>query len=101
MYRDEFPITKSYVFFNHAGVAPVPLRAKKAVEKFIKEALEVGLGNYTGWMDRVEEIRRSCAKLINAQKEEIAFIKNTSHGLSLVAEGIEWKEGDNLLVYEK
>lgn len=101
MYRDEFPITKNYVFFNHAGVAPVPLRTKNAVEKFIKEALEVGLGNYTGWMDRVEEIRRSCAKLINAQKEEIAFIKNTSHGLSLVAEGIEWKEGDNLLVYEK
>jgi selenocysteine lyase/cysteine desulfurase len=101
MYRDEFPITKNYVFFNHAGVAPVPLRTKNAVEKFIKEALEVGLGNYTGWMDRVEAIRRSCAKLINAQKEEIAFIKNTSHGLSLVAEGIEWKEGDNLLVYEK
>jgi selenocysteine lyase/cysteine desulfurase len=101
MYRDEFPITKSYVYLDHAGVAPVPLRVEKVVERFIKEASEAGLANYRSWMDRVEEIRRNCAKLINADVEEIAFVKNTSHGLSIVAEGLDWQKGDNLLVYEK
>ena len=101
MYRDEFPITKSHVFLDHAGVAPASLRVKKVVERFITEAAEAGLGNYRPWMDRVEEIRRNCAKLINADIEEIAFIKNTSHGLSIVAEGFDWKKGDNLLLYEK
>jgi selenocysteine lyase/cysteine desulfurase len=100
-YRDEFPITKSYVYLDHAGVAPVSIRVKEAVEKFMKEATESAMFNYADWMNRVEEIRRSCAKLIGAEPEEVAFVKNTSHGISIVAEGINWKEGDNLIVYEK
>jgi selenocysteine lyase/cysteine desulfurase len=101
MYRSEFPITKHYVFLDHAGVAPISMRVKKAVERFTIEALEVGLSNYKLWMDRVEEIRSNCAKLINADRDEIAFTKNTSHGLSIVTEGLDWKKGENLLVCEK
>jgi len=52
-------------------------------------------------MDRVEEVRRSCAILTGAEPEEIAFVKNTSQGISIVAEGLDWKEGDNLLICEK
>jgi len=101
MYRDEFPITKSYIYLDHAGVAPVSQKVKRVVESFIIEASEVGLSNYRSWMDRVEEIRRNCARLISADKEEIAFVRSTSHGLSIVAEGFDFKEGDNLLVCEK
>jgi selenocysteine lyase/cysteine desulfurase len=101
MYRNEFPITKDYIFLDHAGVAPVSMRVKKAVERFTTEALEVGLSNYRLWVDKVERTRSDCAKLINASKDEIAFTKNTSHGLSIVAEGLDWKEGENLLVCEK
>jgi selenocysteine lyase/cysteine desulfurase len=101
IYRDEFPVTKDYVYLDHAGVAPVSLRGKRAVEKFLSEATERGLFNYKQWMDRVEEVRRSCAILTGAEPEEIAFVKNTSQGISIVAEGLDWNEGDNLLVCEK
>ena len=101
IYRDEFPVTKDYVYLDHAGVAPVSLRGKRAVEKFLSEATESGMFNYKQWMDRVEEVRRSCAILTGAEPEEIAFVKNTSQGISIVAEGLDWKEGDNLLVCEK
>ena len=101
IYRDEFPVTKDYVYLDHAGVAPVSLRVKRAVEKFLSEATESGMFNYKQWMDRVEEVRRSCAILTGAEPEEIAFVKNTSQGISIVAEGLDWKEGDNLLVCEK
>jgi len=101
IYRDEFPVTKDYVYLDHAGVAPVSLRVKRAVEKFLSEATESGMFNYKQWMDRVEEVRRSCAILTGAEPEEIAFVKNTSQGISIVAEGLDWNEGDNLLVCEK
>ena len=101
IYRDEFPVTKDYVYLDHAGVAPVSLRVKRAVEKFLSEATESGMFNYKQWMDRVEEVRRSCAILTGAEPEEIAFVKNTSQGISIVAEGLDWKEGDNLLICEK
>jgi len=100
-YRKEFPVTRSYVYLDHAGVAPVSLRGKRAVEKFLSEATESGMFNYKQWMDRVEEVRRSCAILTGAEPEEIAFVKNTSQGISIVAEGLDWKEGDNLLICEK
>ncbi|OGE23172.1 MAG: hypothetical protein A2V51_03655 [Candidatus Dadabacteria bacterium RBG_19FT_COMBO_40_33] len=100
-YRKEFPVTRSYVYLDHAGVAPVSLRVKRAVEKFLSVATESGMFNYKQWMDRVEEVRRSCAILTGAEPEEIAFVKNTSQGISIVAEGLDWKEGDNLLICEK
>lgn len=100
-YREEFPIIKSFVYLDHAGVAPVSLSVKRAVDKFLEEAAEHAILKYQQWMDRVEEVRVTCARLVGSQPEEIAFVKNTSHGLSIVAEGLDWKEGDNLLICER
>ncbi len=100
-YREDFPITKSHIYLDHAGVAPVSSRVIRKVEKFLKEAAESAIIRYQYWMDRVQEVRTNCARLIGSQPEELAFVKNTSHGLSIVAEGLDWKYGDNLLVYER
>jgi len=100
-YRNEFPITERYLYLDHAGVAPLSLRVRKAVEHFLAEASDFGAFRLPDWMYRIEEARRAAAKLINAEPEEVAFVKNTSHGLSIVAEGLEWKSGDAVLVYEK
>jgi cysteine desulfurase/selenocysteine lyase len=100
-YRREFPVTRKYIYLDHAGVAPISLRVKAAVQNFLTEAAEGGAFYYPQWAQRVIDVRRACAELVNATAEEIAFVKNTSHGLSLVAGGLDWKSGDNLLVYEK
>lgn len=100
-YREEFPITKNLVYLDHAAVSPVSLRVKKAVNDFLTEAVEYAFFNYGSWLQRVEDIRGTCAKLVGSERDEIAFIKNTSHGLSLVAQGLDWREGDNLITYER
>ncbi len=100
-YRREFPVTGKYLYLDHAGVAPLSLRVKTAVELFLKEAAEGGAFYYPKWAWHVGATRRACARLINAGPDEIAFVKSTSHGLSLVANGLDWNPGDNLLVYEK
>jgi len=99
-YRREFPVTENHIYLDHAGVAPVSLRVQKAVETFLSESVEGGAFHYPKWAQQVVDIRRSCAKLINVESEEIAFVKSTSHGLSIVAEGLDWKAGDNVLIYE-
>src|SRR3990172_2507974 len=100
-YRREFPVTENYICLGHAGVAPVSLRVKKAVETFLSESVEGGAFHYPKWAQQIVDIRRSCAKRINAEPDEIAFVKSTSHGLSIVAEGLDWNAGDNLLIYER
>ena len=100
-YRREFPIVEKYVYLDHAGVAPASRRVQASVEAFLRDALDGGAFHYPSWAKRVHEVRTSCARLIHAEADEIAFVKNTSHGLSLVAEGIDWKAGENILFYER
>ena len=95
--REEFPVTKNWVYLNHAGVSPIPSRTASAIERYTKEVTSQGACIYEEWMKRVEEVRRSFAKIIGADSKEVAFVKNTSHGLSIVANGIPWKKGDNII----
>ncbi len=100
-YRREFPVTRNYLYLDHAGVAPISLRVKTSIEEFLAESAEGGSFYYPQWAQRIVGIRRACAKLINAGLDEIAFVKSTSHGLSIVAQGLDWRPGDNILIYEK
>jgi len=49
------------------------------------------------WQEVGEETRGRFARMIGASPDEVAFIKSTSEGLSFVAAGFPWKEGDNLV----
>jgi cysteine desulfurase / selenocysteine lyase len=42
--------------------------------------------------------RRYAAELLGAEPDEIAFVSSTSMGLSLIAAGIDWKPGDNVII---
>lgn len=99
-WRLEFPITEHCVHLNHAGVSPVSRRVAAAVTAFINEATTVGVATQRRWDARVEAIRAAFARLVGAQADEIAFVKNTSEGLSLVAAGLDWQAGDNVIAVE-
>jgi cysteine desulfurase/selenocysteine lyase len=100
-YRAEFPVTEKYVYLDHSGVAPLSRRVKQAIESFLAESTLGGAFHYAKWMQQVLDARRACARLVNSGPEEIAFVKSTSHGLSIVAAGLDWQSGDNVLIYEK
>jgi cysteine desulfurase / selenocysteine lyase len=90
---DAFPVLRRWNFFNHAGVAPLPRAVADAVRKYAEQGeTDVYMG--TGWYPDVEKLRVLCASFVNAHRDEIAFVKNTSEGLSIVANGVAWKSGD-------
>lgn len=90
---EAFPILRNWDFFNHAGVAPLPRAASQAFEKYAAEAQSQAYLN-TSWFADIEVLRKSAATLMNATHREIAFIKNTSEGISIIANGIDWQWGD-------
>lgn len=100
-YRDEFPITKNAIFLNHAGVSPVCGRAADAIRQWLDENDRGYSAMYELWHARVERVRKQAARFIGASPREIAFIRNTSHGLGLVAAAWEFKPGDNVISYDK
>ncbi len=97
-YRKLFPVTEESIFLNNAAASPVSLRVRDAVECLIKEQSECGLRCYGRWMNRTAEVRTLFARLLNVDPSEIAFTGNTSDGLGMVANGIDWKSGEAVLV---
>ncbi len=96
-WRAEFPVTKSYVYMNHAGVAPLSRRVRDAMIGFVEDATVNGAVNVDSWTEMVEMCRSVAAQLINADATEMAFMKNTTQGILIAANGIDWREGDNVV----
>src|SRR5262245_11102127 len=96
--RDEFPVTRRWAFFDHAAVAPLTARAQRAMHEWIADLTDNGDVHHGRWMSRVEGVRVLCARLLNADPLDVAFVKNTSEGIGIVAEGYPWQPGDNVVI---
>jgi len=92
-----FPVTQKRIFLAHAGVAPLP---GPTVEALKHEADKAGYAQENPeFMVEIESIRRVSARLINANSDEVALLGPTSLGLNLVANGLQWKAGDEVVCY--
>lgn len=99
--RALFPITQSFNYLNHAAVAPPPTPTIAAVESQLRDVNTNGSLHYREWVATKERARQLVATMIGAQPEQLAFMRNTSDGLSSVANGLRWKSGDNLVTFNK
>ncbi len=100
-YRDQFPVTKQLIYLNHAAVAPLSRRAAEAMQKLAADALEYGSLHYDQWLDTYEGLRVAAARLIGAERGEIALVKNTSEGIATVAMGLDWRPGDKIVAFRE
>jgi cysteine desulfurase/selenocysteine lyase len=97
MYRHLFPVTERYAFLNHAGLCPIATPVLQRVQQSLLSQAEHGLVRIDEWEEGVARVRGVSGRLLGCGADEIAFVRNTSHGLSLVAAGLDWREGDNVL----
>jgi selenocysteine lyase/cysteine desulfurase len=95
--RSLFPVTEKYIYMNHAAVSPLSTRVRDAMNALVDDVMRNGIANYDAWLRTYEQTREAAARLVNAQPREIAFMRNTSDALSAVANGIDWREGDNVV----
>ncbi len=100
-YRDEFPVTKNLIYLNHAAVAPLPKRSATAMQQLAEDALQFGSLHYDKWLDAYEGLRVAAARVIGANRSEIALVKNTSEGISTVAMGLDWHPGDRIVAFRE
>ena len=96
-YRPLFPACQERVYLNHAGVSPCSTRVVEAVEGWMRELARHGVQSDSTWEDDLETVRAKAARLLGAGPDEITFVRSTSHGLGLVAEGLDWRAGDELI----
>lgn len=97
--RQDFPVAKRRAYLNNASIGPMSNRVVAAVDAFMADVRDNGRNNYPHWCKHADtEIKDRIGALIGADRSEIAYVKNTTEGLAIVANGIDWKPGDNVIV---
>jgi cysteine desulfurase/selenocysteine lyase len=98
--RRECPVSERWAYFDHAAVAPLTERARRTLVEWAADLTANGEIHDSTRLRQVEEVRGRAAQLLNADPLDLAFIKNTSEGVGIVAEGLPWRAGDNVVTAE-
>lgn len=96
--REFAPVTAQGAYLNHAGVGPAPARVVRAVQEGVEHSAEAPEDFF---LDRAMSARKSVrlrlGRLMGVAPEHLALLKNTGHGLSLVADALRLEPGDNVV----
>lgn len=96
--RSLMPALSTWAYFDFAAVAPLPSPVRDVFHAWSDDMALNGATGWGAWRKRIETTRRSAAALLGAEADEVALVRNTTEGLSIIAEGIDWKPGDNVVV---
>jgi selenocysteine lyase/cysteine desulfurase len=101
--RDEqFPVTREWSWFNTAAYGPLPLCNVEAQTSFLNGMslgrTASGVGH---WWEGASSVRGKVGRLINADPDDICFLKSTNEGLGLVVTGLDWAPGDEVITYDQ
>jgi len=99
---ENFPLDPNICYLNHAAVSPWPSCTARAVSDFADENVKFGASHYPKWLKVEQSLRENLATLIQASSsKDIALAKSTSEALSMIAYGINWKAGDEIIISDQ
>src|SRR5262245_34069428 len=97
--RKEFPTTEKLAFLNSGMKVILPRCVADAMHEWIEDVYDTA-GEMAFAMAETEKTRSAVAQTFGASKDDISLIKNTSEGISIIAQGFPWREGDNVVISE-
>jgi selenocysteine lyase/cysteine desulfurase len=100
-YAHLFPVRDHLIYLNHAAVSPLCKPAADAMKHLAEDCTQFGSRHYKDWLDTYEGLRVAAARLIGADRSEIALVKNTSEGIATIAMGLDWKPGDRMVAFRE
>ena len=96
--RRRMPVAQRYAYFDHAAVSPLPRPTADAICAWAEDTAACGDANWGRWSKSLGGVRKLAAGLVNAESDEVAVVRNTTEGVTLVAEGFRWRDGDNVVL---
>jgi selenocysteine lyase/cysteine desulfurase len=102
--RRGIPALSETTFFNTAGISPLPTVVADEMVDMIR--VQEAQGRYRPDIQEMlskksDSARGQVASFYNVSPEEIAFTHSISEGLNIISEGIDWKEGDEVVVSDQ
>jgi isopenicillin-N epimerase len=98
MIREQFLLEEGFAYLNNGTVGPTPGPVYKAMIGYWRMMAENPNEKSAILQGRMEMIRQKAARFIGADADEVAIVRNTTEGNSLVCQGIDLKQGDEVLI---
>jgi cysteine desulfurase/selenocysteine lyase len=95
--RADFPATERWTYTDVSGRDILSNKVRAAIDAHLDERMYNG-GDKAKMFALIERVREKYARLINAEGDEIAYTKNISDGLNMIATGLPWHPGDNVIL---
>ncbi|MBI5880300.1 MAG: aminotransferase class V-fold PLP-dependent enzyme [Chloroflexi bacterium] len=96
--RAQFPLLNDVTYLNSASVCLMPVVSQDAGQCFREQMYRRRPDALDAWLAQMEVVRGDVARFIGAQPGEVAFVGNTGDGETLVANGLEFRAGDNIVI---
>lgn len=90
--RDHFPGVRKYIYFETSVWGLIPLPAQHALNHCLELQINGDFDKDTAGKT-IERVRAKFAKLVRADADEIAIVKNVSEGVNAVVASILWRAG--------
>ena len=87
------------IFLAHCSVSPLYNEALKEEQKMAREQHKKGVLMMDDYMNILDNLRGAAAGMLKTKPENLAFVKNTSEGMSMIANGFRFRPGDQIIGY--
>jgi selenocysteine lyase/cysteine desulfurase len=94
-----FPVKDKYIFLSHCGIAPLYSGALRAEREVAEEQCRTGALVFSRYDAILDGLRDAAAHLLKTSSDNLAFVRNTSEGINLVANGYPFEPGDQVISY--
>lgn len=92
--KQQFPLEENLIYMNNGGLGPSPYYV---IETIKSQMLKLESISETGH-GMVESVHEKAAKFFNCGTDEIAFTRNSTESMNIIARGIPLKKGDEVLM---
>ena len=97
--RDYFPYLKSgKIYFNHASIGPLSSRVLLRVNEYLTERCSGEIKNYDTFLETEKMAKKRLGRLLNTDPGNLSWTDNVSNAFNVLANGIEWKKGDHIIL---
>jgi len=97
--RELFPHLKTdQIYFNHAAIGPWSSLALNRINEYSTQRSGEKIENYPFTIKWNASAKEKLGKIIGAPQERIAWVDNVSNGINILAQGLDWKTGDRILL---
>lgn len=99
---DQFLLPESRVFLNNGSLGVVPRPVLKAVTDDLERSAALRVDAYPLWgYETLDEPRAEMAAFLGCKRAELAFTHNATEAMSVVAAGLELREGDEVVLTDQ